>query len=108
MAGQATNAGDHSNAPAFQLDPFGPKPLPHNWTLGAVAGVAVAAQDHVWIIQRPRTLTPREAGAVQDPPLSECCVPAPSVIEFDTDGKTLFFTVNEDESDIAVMELLNN
>ncbi len=28
--------------------------------------------------------------------------------EFDTDGKTLFFTVNEDESDIAVMELLNN
>ena len=27
-----------------------PKPLPNNWIVGAVAGVAVDARDHVWII----------------------------------------------------------
>jgi DNA-binding beta-propeller fold protein YncE len=89
MTEQVINEGASRKVPAFQIDPFWPKPLPNNWILGAVAGVAVDAQDHVWIIQRPRTLTPREAGAVQDPPLSECCVPAPSVIEFDPDGNVL-------------------
>ena len=74
---------------AYEVDPFWPKPLPHNWIIGQVAGVAVDSRDHVWIVHRPSTLTPREAGAVQDPPLSECCVPAPSVIEFDQDGNVV-------------------
>ena len=89
MTEKVINERATSAVPAFQVDPFWPKPLPNNWILGAVAGVAVDAHDHVWIIQRPRTLTPREAGAVQDPPLSECCVPAPSVIEFDPDGNVV-------------------
>ena len=71
---------------SFEVDPFWPKPLPNNWTIGQVSGVAVDSQDHIWIVHRPRTLTDREAGAVQDPPLSECCVPAPSIIEFDQEG----------------------
>ena len=74
---------------AFEVDPFWPKPLPHNWILGQVAGVDVDAQGHIWIVHRPRSLTEREAGAVQDPPLSDCCVPAPSVIEFDQEGNVL-------------------
>jgi hypothetical protein len=69
-------------SPSFQVDPFWPKPLPNNWILGQVAGVAVDAQDHVWIIQRPRTLTDDEKGAALDPPRSRCCLPAPAVIEF--------------------------
>ncbi|MBI4594314.1 MAG: hypothetical protein HY728_08870, partial [Candidatus Rokubacteria bacterium] len=43
--------------PRFSVDPFWPKPLPNRWLLGQVSGVAVDANDHVWIIQRPRTLT---------------------------------------------------
>ncbi len=70
----------------FIVDPFWPKPLPNNWVLGQVSGIAVDLQDHIWIVHRPLTITPQEAGAVQDPPLSDCCVPAPSIIEFDQEG----------------------
>jgi len=47
-------------APRFLVDPFWPKSLPNRWILGQVAGVAVDAQDHVWIIQRPKTLSEDE------------------------------------------------
>src|SRR5258708_17971710 len=43
-------------APTFQVDPFWPKQLPHNWIFGSVAGIDVDARDHVWIIQRPTAL----------------------------------------------------
>ena len=76
-------------APRFVVDPFWPKPLPNNWLLGQVAGIAVDSEDHIWIIQRPASLTEDEAGAAQDPPRSDCCVPAPPVIEFDAKGKVL-------------------
>src|SRR6202165_1306222 len=76
-------------SPSFQVDPFWPKPLPNNWILGQVAGIAVDAQDHVWIIQRPRTLTDDEKGAPLDPPRNKCCAPAPPVIEFDRDGNVV-------------------
>ena len=49
--------------PRFQVDPSWPKPLPNDWILGQAAGVAVDAQDHVWVIQRPRTLTDDEKAA---------------------------------------------
>ena len=75
--------------PAFEVDPFWPKPLPNRWILGQVAGVAVDARDHVWILHRPGTLTPQETGAALDPPTAECCVPAPPVIEFDADGNVV-------------------
>ncbi len=72
--------------PKFKVDPFWPKPLPNRWLLGQVSGVAVDAKDHVWIVQRPRTLTEDERGATLTPPRSVCCVPAPPVIEFDAEG----------------------
>lgn len=75
--------------PQYQVDPFWPKPLPNRWGIGQAAGVAVDARDHVWVIHRPRTMTPDERGAAQIPPLSECCIPAPSVIEFDPDGNVV-------------------
>ncbi|MDN3564736.1 hypothetical protein ACFQY5_08670 [Paeniroseomonas aquatica] len=76
-------------APQYQVDPFWPKPLPNRWGIGQAAGVAVDARDHVWVIHRPRTMTVDERGAAQVPPLSECCIPAPSVIEFDPDGNVV-------------------
>ena len=72
--------------PQFQVDPFWPKALPNNWLLGQVASVAVGPDDHVWVLQRPRSLTDDEKGATLKPPRSKCCVPAPSVMEFDADG----------------------
>jgi hypothetical protein len=61
--------------------------LPGNWIIGQVAGIAVDARDHVWIVHRPKSLTEHEAAAVQNPPTADCCAPAPSVIEFDAAGR---------------------
>jgi DNA-binding beta-propeller fold protein YncE len=85
----AASAAWAAEPPRFEVDPFWPKPLPNNWILGQVAGVATDAQDHVWIIQRPRTLTDDEKGATLNPPLSRCCAPAPPVIEFDPEGNVV-------------------
>jgi hypothetical protein len=49
-------------APKFQPEPFWPKPLPDNWILGQVAGIAVDGQDNIWIIHRPATLLDDEKG----------------------------------------------
>ncbi|MGW8322560.1 MAG: hypothetical protein ACWGSD_13500, partial [Thermodesulfobacteriota bacterium] len=54
---------DEETAPAYEVDPFWPKPLPNEWILGQVAGVAVDSRDHVWIVHRPGSLTPQEIGA---------------------------------------------
>ena len=86
-AAQAT--GDTVQAPRFEVDPFWPKPLPNHWLLGSAIGVAVDAQDHVWIVHRgAASLNPRtEIGAATEPPTAEaCCVPAPAVLEFDPAG----------------------
>ncbi|MBR1220520.1 hypothetical protein JQ557_21140 [Bradyrhizobium sp. U87765 SZCCT0131] len=78
-----------ADVPAFKVDPFWPKPLPNNWIMGQAAGVAVDARDHIWVVQRPRTLTDDERAASLSPPATKCCVPAPPVMEFDADGNLL-------------------
>ena len=78
-----------ADIPTFVVDPFWPKPLPNNWILGQVAGVHVDSDDHVWIVQRPRSLSERELGASQEPPLGKCCFAAPPVLEFDLSGNLL-------------------
>ena len=75
--------------PKFEVDPFWPKALPNNWALGQVAGIAVDERDHVWIIQRPNSLTRGEKLAAANPPVAVCCVPAPPVIEFDPEGNVV-------------------
>ncbi len=77
------------DAPEFKVDPDWPKPLPNQWLLGQVAGVAVDRHDTIWIVQRSRTLTADEAGAEQTPPRSECCFGAPAVMRFDVKGNLL-------------------
>jgi hypothetical protein len=61
-------------APSFEVDPAWPKPLPNNWAVGPVSGIATDARDHIWIIQRGEAV--KEPGRV----------PAPPVIEFDPSG----------------------
>src|SRR5205085_9301380 len=75
--------------PAFHVDAAWPQPLPNNWILGQVSGVAVDAADHVWVLQRPRSLTEDEGGAALVPPQSKCCIAAPPVLELDAAGKVL-------------------
>jgi DNA-binding beta-propeller fold protein YncE len=63
--------------------------MPNKWIMGAVTSVFVDAKDHVWVTHLPETLTEEETFAVQKPPVGECCVPAPVVIEFDPQGKVV-------------------
>src|SRR5258706_512567 len=65
----------------YAVDAAWPKPLPNNWTLGQVAGIAVDARDHVWLIHRPKTLIDEEKGAALSPPRAKCCVAAPPASE---------------------------
>jgi WD40 repeat protein len=87
-------------APRFEVDPMWPKPLPNHWVMGNVIGVSVDAQDHVWIIHRQGSLEAMELYGVANPPKgankrrngvveSECCAPAPPVLEFDQEGNLL-------------------
>ena len=69
-------SGGAQTVPQCQVDPFWPKPLPNNWLLGQVASVSVGPDDHVWLLQRPRSLTDDEKGATLKPPRNKCCVPA--------------------------------
>jgi DNA-binding beta-propeller fold protein YncE len=82
----------------FTVDADWPRPLPNNWLVGQVAGVAVDRHDRIWIVQRAGSLTADERGAsplpvpppgVTPPPRSDCCVPAPAVLVFDRDGRLL-------------------
>jgi hypothetical protein len=76
-------------APTYDVDPLWPKPLPNHWLLGSVTGVAVDAQDHIWVVHRGYdSFTARtEIGAATTPKTAdECCVPAPPVLEFDAAG----------------------
>jgi len=97
-----------AKVPGFIADAGWPQKLPNNWLIGQVGGLYVAPDDHIWVYQRPRTLTNDEAaltdGTQKDAKgqaadvlgnprpygaLGDCCKPAPSVMEFDADGKLL-------------------
>ncbi|HYL39046.1 MAG TPA: hypothetical protein VEV17_24225, partial [Bryobacteraceae bacterium] len=87
-----------SQAPRFEVDPMWPKPLPNHWLMGNTIGVSVDSKDHIWIIHRQGSLEAMEDYAVADPPggkrqrgkvESECCAPAPPVLEFDEAGNLL-------------------
>ena len=54
-------------APVFEVDPSWPK-VPAKWKLGDASSVAVDAQDHIWVLHRPRTL-PAEQSAMAAPPV---------------------------------------
>jgi len=78
-----------ATVPNYVVDPFWPKPLPNNWIIGQVSGVAVDKDDNVWIVHRPNSITNIEAAAAQEPPLADSCYPAPPIIQFDPEGNVL-------------------
>ena len=86
-AAQAPKAA--AGVPAYQVDPAWPK-TEGNWMFGSIGGIAVdPSNDHVWVLQRPRTLDNDENYAAQKPPAADCCLPAPPVMEFDSAGNFL-------------------
>src|SRR5213593_1789909 len=64
--------------PILQVDPYWPQ-FPENWIIGVGAGIATDAENNVWIVHRPGTVTEKKA----------CCKPAPAVMEFSPSGKLL-------------------
>jgi DNA-binding beta-propeller fold protein YncE len=108
LAQESQSAEHYGVSPTFVVDPTWPKPLPHHWLIGDVGGLFVDSHDHIWIIHRPRTLTNPDTGmmgavaknqkgvpisAMGFPrpfgPDSNCCMPAPSVLEFDMAGNLI-------------------
>jgi DNA-binding beta-propeller fold protein YncE len=88
----ATAAVQARGGPRFEVDPLWPKPLPNHWLFGSITGVAVDANDHVWVVHRGAdSLNARtEMSAATTPPTAaECCRPAPVVLEFDPSGALL-------------------
>jgi hypothetical protein len=63
--------------PQFQKDPAWPK-VPAKWKMGFGSAVAIDADDHVWILSRPHTVTPSKSTAN--------ATAAPPVMEFDNAG----------------------
>ena len=96
---------DREDGPRFKVDASWPKALPNKWLIGQVPGIQVDRDDNIWIVQRPRTLTSDERGASNFEPgvpatvldgavrpqgaISDCCLPAPSVMQFDPKGNLL-------------------
>ena len=89
LAPTTAPAQQRADVPRFQPEPFWPKPLPGNWILGQVSGIAVDRNDHIWIVHRPGTLVDDEKGAQKNPPATKCCTAAPPVLKFDADGNLL-------------------
>jgi hypothetical protein len=69
--------------PIYEIDPTWPPTLPTDWILGDIRGVFVDDRDHLWVIHMPSSLTDQEIGAAVKPPIADCCVPAPPVLELD-------------------------
>ncbi len=89
MTASQQTASAQGRAPAYRVEPFYPQPLPNHWVFGSITGVAVDAQDHVWVVHRGAdSLEGNEKGMMANPPSSSvCCVAAPLVMEFDQAGK---------------------
>lgn len=85
----AAETEDAVMAPRFEVDPLWPQPLPNHWSLGQTIGVSVDAENNVWIIHRPDSLEEGEVHAAANPPISQCCLPAPAVLQFSPDGSLL-------------------
>lgn len=76
--------------PVYKVDPSWPKmPLPNKWLMQGVPDLVVDKDDHIWVVSRPRDIMPDENGAATEPPRTDCCVAAPAVLEFDTEGNLL-------------------
>lgn len=89
----SVSAQQPQDVPDYKVDPFWPKPLPHNWMMGHGETVVVDKDDHIWVAQftgpMDRRMDHSLMGLDQVPPIAECCTPAPAILEFDQQGNVL-------------------
>ena len=85
----AFSAVGRAQAPEFVFDPSWPQPLPNNWKIGGITGLAVDADDNIWVLNRPNDLTALELRAEPSPPIALCCTRPPSMIHFDRRGNVI-------------------
>jgi len=76
-------------APRYKVDPSWPKELPNNWIMWNSTGLVVDKDDHIWVQHHPRQAAAQDAGAAFTPPTAECCIPAPTYVQFDAQGNVL-------------------
>ncbi len=84
--------------PMFEVDPLWPKNLPDHGLMGPTIGVDVDSRDNIWVVHRNTpdqfvanteiglAVVDRNGDGEPDPPVSECCQPAPPVLVFDQEG----------------------
>ncbi|MEX0618720.1 MAG: hypothetical protein WDZ76_02440 [Pseudohongiellaceae bacterium] len=87
LSDSVTAASNDIMAPHFLVDPLWPKPLPNHWVMGRSIGVDVDERDHIFVVHRDQEsmFSPRtELGLYSG--VSECCTPAPPILEFDLEG----------------------
>ena len=87
--GDGALAGGDGAVPSYVYDPGWPKPLPNNWKMGGVTGLAVDSNDDVWVYDRPNDLTAVELHAELTPPTADCCALPPSMIHIDKNGNVI-------------------
>jgi DNA-binding beta-propeller fold protein YncE len=75
--------------PVYKVDPFWPKELPHNWMIGHVEQIVPDRKGNIWVLNYTGSMESDDMGLAQKPPFSECCIPAPEVLEFDPEGNVL-------------------
>lgn len=75
--------------PRYKVDPSWPKPLPNNWIMWNSTGLVVDKDDHIWVQHHPRQVSATDAAAAFNPPMAECCIPAPTYVQFDAQGNVL-------------------
>ena len=76
-------------APLFEVDMLWPKPMPNHWLLGSAVGLAVDSRDHVFVVHLgPSSFNLRTeiGGYSGSTAASECCAPAPQVLEYNPAG----------------------
>src|SRR5688572_812640 len=76
-------------APRYVFDPTWPKPLPNNWKMGGVTGLAVDSNGDVWVLNRPNDTTEQEDNAGTNPPTAHCCVRPPTMIHISKTGDVI-------------------
>ena len=77
LAASTAFAQPAAEPPRFEVDTSWPS-VPEAWVLGEVSSIAVAPDDHVWVLHRPRSIPEDQRDRA-----------APPVLEFDQEGRLL-------------------
>ena len=77
MPNALAQGSESTSLPTFEVDLSWPT-IPNDWVLGEVTSIAVAPDDDVWVLHRPRSIPDDQSDRA-----------APPVLEFDQDGRLL-------------------